>query len=139
MRAAKLGRSHLAETKKKISEALTDLLKGDKNPFFGQTHSQKTKELMSKLRSGVNHLLYGKPVSEKTKELISKRMSEVSASRSFTIYLYSLDLELITIFPSSKKTGKYFESSNTTIMKYVRSGEVFKDKYILSLKELPAK
>jgi hypothetical protein len=59
-----------------------------------------------------------KSVFEKTKELISKNMSEVSTSRSFTIYVYSLDNQLLNTFSSSNAAARYFQAGNGTIMKY---------------------
>lgn len=74
---------------------------------------------------------YGKNLSEETRQKISQ-------IKGMAIYLYSLDLNLIECFTSSQKAAKYFGSNNSTILKYARSGAVFKKKYILSLKEFPA-
>ncbi len=80
-----------------------------------------------------------KSVFEKTEELISKNMSEVSTSSSCAaFYVYSLENQLLNTFSSSKAAARYFQAGNGTIMKYARSGEVLKEKYILSLEKLPS-
>ena len=38
---------------------------------------------------------------------------------------------------STTEGGYYFNCSKTTILKYARSNEIFRDQYILSLNELP--
>lgn len=45
---------------------------GSDNPFYGKTHSNKTKEKLSRINSGANNPAYQKPVSEETKRKISK-------------------------------------------------------------------
>jgi len=57
-------------------------------------------------------------------------------SQKITIYVYSLDYQLLKTFPSSLSAADYFNCSDTTIMRNARSGKIFQDKYILSLKEL---
>jgi len=56
----------------------------------------------------------------------------LSLANGTTIFVYSVDYELLYTFPSSKITAKHFNFSASTILKYVRSGEIFQDKYILS-------
>lgn len=88
---------------------------------LGTKHSEKTRQKMSELRKGQfigekNHM-FGKSLSSETREKISK-------VKGITIYLYSLDLKLIECFTSSQKAEKYFESNNSSILKYARSGTV---------------
>jgi len=60
----------------------------------------------------------------------------MSETRGTIIYVYSLDNQLLNTFPSSRTAAKYFKCGDPTIMKYARSGKIFKDQYRLSLKEL---
>jgi group I intron endonuclease len=39
---------------------------GERNPFFGKTHTEETRYKMSESNSGKNHLMYGKNHSEET-------------------------------------------------------------------------
>lgn len=72
---AKIGASHLGvpeppkslETLAKMSAAA----RGDKNPFFGRTHTPKTKALQSALKTGTNHPLFGKPRPPEVRAKIS--------------------------------------------------------------------
>ena len=56
-----------------------------------------------------------------------------SPGKALTIYLYSLDHELLKTFSSATQAAKYLKSKKETIIKYARSGEIFRDQYILSL------
>jgi hypothetical protein len=58
-----------------------------------------------------------------------------------TIFVYLLDSvgrpgQLFNTFPSSKATAKHFNCSHHTILKYAKSQEIFKNKYVLSLDAL---
>lgn len=90
------------ETKKKLRETMLGRYDGEKNPFYGKTHTQEAKEEMSKKQkqlaktrdiSGVNNPMYGreltleeryargngargKPKSEEVKNKISKANKE---------------------------------------------------------------
>ncbi len=85
---------------------------------------------MSEGRIGKKNHRYGKSISDETR-------NKISEVKGLTIYLYTLDFKLIESFFSSQKAGKYFGSSNSTILKYARSGAIFKNEYVLSFKELP--
>jgi hypothetical protein len=60
----------------------------------------------------------------------------MSIAKGTTIYLFSLDKNLIQTFHSSRMAAKHFNTSNGVIMRYTRSGKIYKEKYILSLKEI---
>lgn len=99
---------------------------GDKNPFFGKTHSD---EYLAKLKirmSGVNNPMAGIPVSEKVKEAIR-------ATRNKPIYLYDFhSKELLKVFPNQTQACLEFKASPKTIIKYLRSGEINKPKGLFS-------
>jgi group I intron endonuclease len=102
---------------------------GSLNPFFGKKHTEETKQILSKINSGENHPFFGKTHTEETK-------LKQSMARGITIYLYSLNFELLETFISARKAGLYLGSSKGTILKYAESGLVFKKKYILSFNQL---
>ena len=102
-------------TRKKISEANS----GKNHPFFGRTHSEETRLKMSAARGGsIIYLNY--------------------ASSSTCLAQKDMNTQFIKTFISPPKGGaaKYLSTSDITVMKYARSGKIFQDKYILSLKEL---
>jgi hypothetical protein len=54
-------------------------------------------------------------------------------AKGITIYLYSLDFQLVDTFTSAKMAAKQFSCDKDTILKYARSGNIFKSQNILSL------
>lgn len=56
-----------------------------------------------------------------------------------SIYLYSLNGQLLNTFSSSREAGEFLKCNHSTIIKYARSNTIFYDQYILSLKELSPK
>lgn len=62
-----------------IKKKISDSLKGEKNHFYGKTHSEESRKKISEARSkykGVNHPWYGRKHSEQTKTKISKANSK---------------------------------------------------------------
>jgi group I intron endonuclease len=105
-----LGYKHLEETKNKISKSL-----------LGYKHTKDTKLRMSYSHKGFKHSI--------------ESQLKMSVNRGTPIYVfYSHSLILYKIFNSSNKAALYFNCSDTTIMKYARSNKIYKDKWILSLK-----
>ena len=68
------------EVREKISESL----KGDKNPFYGKTHNEKTKRILREVNIGENnpaygrikekHPMYGKHHTEEAKEKMRQKL-----------------------------------------------------------------
>jgi hypothetical protein len=122
MSIAKLGLTHSEETKEKMS--LSKL--GQNHPLFGKNHSIETKTKMSLALSHENHPLFGKNHSIETK-------AKMSFSKGTPIFVYSKDgLILINTFPSAIKAGEYLNVSYHTILKYTKSGKLFKNEWIIS-------
>nr|YP_009568376.1 GIY-YIG endonuclease [Orbilia oligospora]QBL02007.1 GIY-YIG endonuclease [Orbilia oligospora]QID02760.1 hypothetical protein [Orbilia oligospora]QID02828.1 hypothetical protein [Orbilia oligospora] len=95
---------------------------GENNPLFGKTHNEKTKELIRQKALGKKH-------SEETKLLMSSKKG------SFVNIYEKCDKEefkLIGYFTSARRAGKYLGISGSTVMKYIKSGEIFKNKYKFS-------
>ena len=87
--------------------------------MFGKTHSEKTKELMRQKALGRKH-------SEDTKLLMSSK-------RGSSVNIYEKcdkeGFKLIGSFVSARKAGKFLGISGSTIVRYLKSKEIFKDKY----------
>lgn len=50
-----------------------------------------------------------------------------------TIYAYDLQGKLLNSFSSARKAAEYFNCHHPVIMRYVKNGKLFQDKWILSL------
>ena len=97
---------------------------GINNPLYGKTHSEETKELMKLKAIGRKH-------SEDTK-------LKMSAKRGNPVYIYekcsSEGFNLIGSFVSARKAAIFLGLSKTTIIKYLNSGAIFKNRYKFSSK-----
>lgn len=136
------------ETKDKISKALKGVYVGDKAYWYGRTMSAVTKEIMSSKRKGELNPLYGKSHSEESKELmrqkaLGRKYSEetkllMSSKRGNPVNIYekctSEGFKLIGSFVSARRVGKFLGISGSTILTYMKSGTVFKDRYKFSSK-----
>ncbi len=110
--------------------------------------SDETKKLMSSQKMGELNHLYGKSHSEETKMLMRQRASGrkfseetkllMSTKRGNPVNIYEKcsteGFKLIGSFVSARKAGKFLDISGSTILKYIKSGEVFKDRYKFSSK-----
>jgi len=71
--------------------------------------------------------------SLETRNLISKVMGT-------PVYVYQLlpenTFELVSIFVSARKAAEFLSADKDTVMKYARSGQLFRGKYRLSLDPL---
>jgi hypothetical protein len=54
---------------------MSNLKKGEKNPFFGKMHTEASRSLMSAAHSGENHPNFGKTLSEEHRANISSKLS----------------------------------------------------------------
>jgi group I intron endonuclease len=70
------GKPKPIEVREKISKSLTGLLVGEKNPFFGKTHTEETKRHISEIQIGQKR----GPCSEEKK----KKISEAQKGRKLT-------------------------------------------------------
>jgi len=149
------------ETKAKISKSLKGVYVADKAYWYGRSMSEETKKLMSLKRTGELNPLYGKFHSEQNKELmrqkaLGRKFSEetkllMSTKRGNPVNIYekcsSVSLspgtpwspcgegfKLIGSFVSARRAGKFLEISGSTILKYMKSGAIFKDRYKFSSK-----
>lgn len=119
---SRLGSKHSKGSKEKMR--INNI--GSKNPFFGKTHSD---DFLAKLKirmSGNNNPMAGNPISEHVKNTIR-------ATQNKPVYLYNFySKELLKVFPNQAQVYLEFKASPKTIIKYLKSGQIYKNKYLLS-------
>lgn len=125
---SRLGSKHNEESKALMGEAKIGKnnpmfgKKGENNHLFGILHSV---ERIAKI-SGENNNMYGKTHSDDSK-------NRMSISKGTAIYVYSSDKsKLIYTFPSARKAAEHFKCGHSTIIKFTKNGELFKEQWILS-------
>lgn len=142
------GFKHSEETKTKISKSLKEIYINEKSALFGRTHREETKILMSLKKTKDNNPLFGKRHSNDTIELIRQKALgkihseetklKMSAIRGIPVNIYekcSLDrFKLIGSFVSARRAGKFLGISGSTVIRYMNSGEKFKERYKFSSK-----
>ena len=142
------GFKHSEETKTKISKALKGIYVGDNSALFGRLHKEETKKLMSLKKAGKNNPLYGKIHSEETKDLmrqkaLGRKQSEetkliMSEKRGNPVNIYekcsSEGFKLIGNFVSARRAAKFLDMSGSTVIKYMNSGAIYKNRYKFSSK-----
>jgi group I intron endonuclease len=136
------------ETKSKISKSLKGEYAGEKAYWYGRSMSEETKKLMSLKKIGELNHIYGKSHSEQSRELIrqkalGRKVSEetkllMSTKRGNPVNIYekcsSEGFELIGSFVSARRAGKFLDISGSTVVRYMKSGAIFKDRYKFSSK-----
>jgi group I intron endonuclease len=141
-----LGYIHSQVSKQKRSKALKGVYVGIKSPLFGKNHTIETKNKMSIERKGENNYFYGKTHSDHSKEIMRQKALDrkhsietkykMSKAHRNPVYVYEkTDLEgfkLIGSFVSARRAAKFLDMSGTTVIKYMKSGEVFKNRYKFS-------
>ena len=142
------GYKHSLESKDKRSKSLKGIYVGVKSPLYGRTHTEKTKEIMSLDRKGIDNYFYGKTHSEETKELMRQKalnrkhsaetLEKMAKVRGNPVNIYEKNdnngFKLIGNFISARKAGLFLNISGSTVIKYMRSGEIFKERYKFSSK-----
>ena len=78
--------NHTDDTKK----ALSDLYKGENNPFYGKHHTEETKKMIGEKikseRCGENNPMYGKHHTEETKQKISESLKGKNSGENHPMY-----------------------------------------------------
>jgi group I intron endonuclease len=134
---------HSKETKTKISKSLKGVYVKEKSALFNRSHTEETKKLMSLKKAKDNNPFFGKTHSKDSKGLMrQKALSRIhsedtklkmSTTRGNPVNVYekhsSKEFKLIGSFVSARKAGKFLNISNSTVIKYMNSGKIFKDKY----------
>ena len=87
--------------------------------LIGRTLAEEARLKMSQAKKGSNHPFFGKTRSQDTKDkIIIHEMNDDGT----TIFVYSLQYDLLFTFSSSRSAAKYFSCDYTTILRYARSG-----------------
>ena len=142
------GYKHSLESKDKRSKSLKGVYVGIKSSLYGKTHTEKTKEIMSLDRKGIDNYFYGKTHSEETKELMrqkalnrkhsAKTLEKMAKVRGNPVNIYEKNDEagfiLIGNFISARKAGLFLNISGSTVINYMHSGKIFKERYKFSSK-----
>jgi group I intron endonuclease len=116
------GAKHTEESKELIRLANLN----DNNPFYGKTHSDEYKEQLRKRMSGTNNPIAGKLVTEFVKQAIKDTFN-------LPVYLYDSDTKnLLNVYSSRKDFIKEHKVSSKTVVKYIKSGEIWRNKFIIS-------
>ena len=125
---SRFGAKHTEATKELYSVMKT------LNPHrVGKVHREEYIEEMRRRMLGSSNPMYGIPTTENNKKLFSKLYSK-------PIYLYDAKtLEKIYEFNKHADLVKELRISTKTVVKYIDSGMVFRDKYLISSKVLEAK
>lgn len=124
------------------------IYKKEKSALFGRTHTEETRKLMSLKKAKNNNPLFGKIHSKYTIELMrQKALSRIhseetklkmSAVRGNPVNIYekcsSEGFKLIGSFVSARRAGKFLDISGSTVIRYMNSGEIFKERYKFSSK-----
>jgi group I intron endonuclease len=139
---------HSEETKAKISKSLKGIYVNKKSALFGHSHTEGTKKLLSLKKAKDNNPLFGKTQSKDSTKLmkqmaLGRRHSEdtklkMSAIRGNPVNIYekcsSEGFKVIGSFVSARRAGKFLDISGSTVIRYMNSGEIFKDRYKFSSK-----
>ena len=143
-----LNSKHSEYTKARISKSLKGVYVKEKSALFGRLHKEETRILMSLKKLGAKNPLLGQTHSENSKELmkqkaLSRKHSEdtklkMSAISGNLVNIYenfsSKGFKLIGSFVSARRAAKFLGISGSTVIKYMNSGEKFKDRYKFSSK-----
>jgi len=97
---------------------------GKNNPLYGKIHSEETKDLM-------RQKALGRKQSEETKLIMSeKRGNPVNIYEKCS----SEGFKLIGNFVSARRAAKFLDMSGSTVIKYMNSGAIYKNRYKFSSK-----
>lgn len=63
---------------------------------------------------------------------LTESKAKMSIAQGTTIFVYSENNILVNNFSFARAAGLFFNTYSKTILKYLRSGKIFKEKWILS-------
>jgi hypothetical protein len=114
------GNTHTEEIKKKMSEAMT----GEKNHFYGNTHTEETKKKMSEAKTGKKHPMHGKTLSDEHKQKLSKALTGEKNHKSKKVYQYKLDGTPVDSFVSCGEAARIIKEKYGTLIRKCARGEL---------------
>jgi len=132
----------------KISKSLKGIYIKEKSALFGRIHTEEIKKLMSFKKVKDNNPLFGKTHSKGTIELMRQKALgridsedtklKMSVIRGNPVNIsekcFSDRFKLIGSFVSARRAGIFLGISSSTVLKYMNSGEIFKERYKFSSK-----
>ena len=124
------GYKHTLSAKTKMVARFKDK---SNHPFWGSHHSEESKKKISK--PGELNPMYGKKHSKKTKELISLQKNK----HKHGVGIYDNIGVLIHSFKNNIELGAYLGITKGTVGRYLKSGKVYKGKYIFKVNKGPEK
>lgn len=115
---------------------------------FSFKHTEETKKLMSLKKIKENNFMFGKRHSKDTIELmrqkaLGRKLSEetklkMSTVKGTPVNIYEIcssnRFKLIGNFVSARRAGKFLNISWSTVLRYINSGKIFKERYKFSSK-----
>jgi hypothetical protein len=104
------------EPRRKISE----LMKGEGNPFYYNTHSPEVRE---RLR-----------LANLAKTIPRETRDKISATMGTAVFVYMGDALAYTL-TSTRQAASHFNCDHKTIARYVRSGKLFRNQWFLTSKQ----
>lgn len=128
----------------KRSRALKGIYIGIKSKYFGNIASQETRDKMSIKKKGSNNPFFAKNHKDISKELMRNKAlnrvhsietkNKMSVSRGNSVMIYEKSelnqMMYINTLPSARKAALYLGISARTVNCYLKTGELFKGKYI---------
>lgn len=143
-----LNSKYTEETKAKFSKSLKGVYVTEKSPLLDSLLTEETKKLLSLKKQRGNNPLFDKFHKESSIELIrlktlNRKQSEniklkMSAIKGNPVNIYeklsSEGFKLIGCFVSARRAAKFLNISGSTVIKYMNSGQIFKDRYKFSSK-----
>jgi group I intron endonuclease len=121
MRQVKLGLKFSELTKAKMRGPRGSIT-GDKNPMFGKTHTEESKAKIGAYSLGRKHSM-----DVKTK-------IRVNSPLSMCVKVTDKQTNETTEYTSMRQTAESLNTSLGTIRNYIRSGKLFRDKYLIAIK-----
>jgi group I intron endonuclease len=93
--------------------------------LLGFKHTEETIARINKAQKGELHSMYGKSPSIETR-------TKSRITQGTTIFVYSKDDIFINSFYFIREAAKYYSCTHQTISRYLKSGKLFKNEWILS-------
>jgi len=94
-----------------------------KFPRTGKKHSKETKEKIRKSLLSLPDEKKNLIVSKETRDKISKFYS------TGDIEIYDINNNLLAVFNSSRKVGQFCNMAKSTVLKYLKTGKIYKNKF----------
>ena len=103
------------------------------NSSLGYKHSYESKLKMSINRTGIKNHMYGKHLTNETKLKIKTSVIKTLKAKGFfnnyKLGIYNYKNKLIKILDSAKQMSKAYDIPESTLIRYIKTGKLYKDKY----------